>query len=86
MFRSSHDLNGVPLRDSVRASLVVTVPSDHFVQLPVAEGRCTGPIVSVVVYESDRDLAPLAEWLVTCAMVVWAVTLFGAMSYLAGLL
>lgn len=86
MFRSSHDLHGALLRDSLRASLIVTVPSDHFVELPVAESRCTGPIANVVIWEPDRALSPLAECFVTCAMVLWAVTLFGAMSYLAGLL
>jgi hypothetical protein len=74
------------LRDSLRASLVIPVSSEYFVELPPAEVRCTGPVGSVVVCEPERELSPLAECFVTCAMVLWAVTLFCAMSYLAGLL
>jgi len=85
MFERSHEISGALLRDSARRSLVVTVPASTFVLLPVAEIRAGGPVREVPLVTPD-DLWMSADKIVTCVMVVWAVTIFAGMGFLAAVI
>lgn len=65
--------------------MVVTVRAEYFIELPPAERRPDGPFdIPFSVIEGDI-LLPV-DRIVTCVMVVWAVTIFAGMSYLAAVL
>ena len=77
-----HDELGVLLRDSARRSLIVALPTQAFVSPPLDERRCLGAIRVVRIAPVD-DMWLSVDKLVTCIMIIWAVTIFAGMTYLA---
>lgn len=75
---------GTLLHDSARDSVVLVVPATDFITFAVVEGRGSGRSVNVL--SADHDFDAQCDALVTCVMVVWAVTIFVGMGCLAALI
>ena len=72
------------VHDSARDSIVLVVPASDFVSAAVVEQRGCGRCVDVL--SADHDFDAQCDALVTCVMVVWAVTIFIGMGCLAALI
>jgi hypothetical protein len=75
---------GTLLHDSARDSVVLVVPMREFLSVAVIERRGCGRCVDVL--SADHDFNAQCDALVTCVMVVWAVTIFVGMGCLAALI
>jgi hypothetical protein len=81
----SSELFGTVLLDSRRKSLIVVASPHVFLTPPVPEVRSAGPFSEVPIMPID-ELGITMDRFVTCVMVVWAVSIFVGMSYLAAII
>ncbi|MBV9646439.1 MAG: hypothetical protein JO043_03150 [Candidatus Eremiobacteraeota bacterium] len=83
MFEREADLCGAVIADSFRRSVIVLAPESCFIERAVDERRSCGLIREVIVPE---ETLPPVDRLVTGVMLVWAVSIFVGMSYLAAII
>ena len=79
------DAIGTVVPDSFRRSLIVLVPGVSLIEAPRQEMRGSGFYREIPIFPCD-EIGPSVDRIVTCVMVVWAVSIFVGMSYLAAVI
>ena len=85
MFERKADPFGAVVPDSFRRSLIVLVPEASFIESPREETRGSGFYREIPLGACD-EIGLSVDRIVTCVMVVWAVSIFVGMSYLAAVI